>query len=188
MRQILICLRNFGERWGGGEVAERRNFHDILEPIVYLNSSFVIALRARRDPFHHECRIFFDRLQAEGVVCVVSDFVYNEVAFYILRRSLLREAQRTGQRWEDVLRTVPYVFQTAMNEVEVVKAEIDRSTVYLPTSESVKDLAFTLMRQYNLLPTDAYHVAVALDAGVSAFVSLDEDLLAVDGNAVYTYP
>jgi len=27
-----------------------------------------------------------------------------------------------------------------------------------------------------------------LDAGVSAFVSLDEDLLAVDGIAVYTYP
>ncbi|MEZ8218751.1 putative nucleic acid-binding protein, contains PIN domain [Candidatus Fervidibacteria bacterium JGI MDM2 SSWTFF-3-K9] len=169
-------------------MAERRNFHDALEPIIYLNSSFVIALRARHNPFHYECRTFFDRLQAEGVVCVVSDFVYNEVAFYILRRFLLREAQRTGQRWEDILRTAPYIFQTAMNEVEVVKAEIDRSTVYLPTSESAKDLAFVLMRQYNLLPTDAYHVAVALDAGVSAFVSLDEDLLAVDGIAVYTCP
>jgi predicted nucleic acid-binding protein len=42
------------------------------------------------------------------------------------------------------------------------------------------------MRHYNLLPTDAYHVAVAVDAGVNAFASLDEDLLAVDGIAVYT--
>jgi predicted nucleic acid-binding protein len=169
-------------------VAERRNFRDALEPIVYLNSSFVIACWDDRDPFHFECQMFLGRLQAEEIVCVVSDFTYNEVAFYILRQALISEARRTGQRWEDVLRSAPHVFQTAMNEVEVVKAEIDRSTVYLPTSESAKDLAFTLMRQYNLLPTDAYHVAVALDAGVSAFVSLDEDLLAVDGIAVYTCP
>ncbi|MCS7193257.1 MAG: PIN domain-containing protein [Armatimonadetes bacterium] len=42
------------------------------------------------------------------------------------------------------------------------------------------------MRRYNLLPTDAYHVAVALDAGVNSFVSLDEDLLNVDSIIVYT--
>jgi predicted nucleic acid-binding protein len=167
-------------------VAERRNFLDALEPFIYLNSSFVIALRAIHDPFHHECRLFFDRLQAEGTVCVVSDFVYNEVAFYILRRTLIQEARRTGQRWEEVLRTNPHIFQAAMDEVELVKTELDRSTVYLPTSESAKDFAFTLMRHYNLLPTDAYHIAVAVDASVNAFASLDEDLLAMDGIAVYT--
>ncbi len=167
-------------------MAERRNFHDPLEPVVYLNSSFVIACWDDRDPFHFESQAFLRRMQAEGIVLVISDFTYNEVAFYILRQALLREARRTGQRWEDVLRTVPQVFQAAMDEAETVKAELDRSTIYLPTSEGAKDLAFTLMRRYNLLPTDAYHVAVALDAGVIAFVSLDEDLLSVDGIAVYT--
>lgn len=73
-----------------------------------------------------------------------------------------------------------------MDEVELVKTELDRSTVYLPTSESAKDFAFTLIRHYNLLPTDACHIAVAVDASVNAFASLDEDLLAVDGIAVYT--
>ncbi len=172
--------------WGGGELAEKRNFHDIIEPIVYLNSSFIIALRAWHDPLHHECNTFFNRLQMEGTVFVISDFVYNEVAFYILRRSLVREAVRTGQKLEDILQTVPQVFQTAMNEVESVKAELDRSTIYLPTSETTKDLAFTLMGRYNLLPTDAYHVAVALDAGINTFVSLDRDLLNVDGIVAYT--
>jgi len=166
-------------------VAERRNFHDALEPIVYLNSSFVIAHCDRGDPFNLECHDFFDRLQAEGVICIVSDFVYNEVAFYILRQALMREARRTGQRWEDVLRVAPHVFQEAMNRVEIVRADLEQRTLALPVTETARDLAFTLMRQYNLLPTDAYHVAVALDAGVSAFVSLDEDLLAVDGIVVY---
>ncbi|MFA0740741.1 MAG: hypothetical protein DFNUSKGM_000848 [Candidatus Fervidibacter sacchari] len=166
-------------------MAERRNFRDTLEPIIYLNSSFVIAHCDRGDPFHLECRDFFGRLQAEGTICVVSDFVYNEVAFYILRQALMREARRTGQRWEDVLRVAPHVFQEAMNRVEIVRADLEQRTFALPVTETTRDLAFTLMRQYNLLPTDAYHVAVALDAGVSALVSLDEDLLAVDGIIVY---
>ena len=166
-------------------MAERRNFHNALEPIIYLNSSFVIAHCDRSDPFHLECRDFFDRFQAEGVICVVSDFVYNEVAFYILRQALMREARRIGQRWEDILRVAPHVFQEAMNRVETVRADLERRTIALPITENVRDLAFTLMRQYNLLPTDAYHVAVALDAGVSTFVSLDEDFLAVDGITVY---
>ena len=166
-------------------MAERRNFLDALEPFI-LNSSFVIAYWDDRDPFHLECQAFLNRLKAEEIVCVVSDFTYNEVAFFILRQALIQEARRTGQRWEEVLRTNPHIFQAAMDGVELVKTELDRSTVYLPTSESAKDFAFTLMRHYNLLPTDAYHIAVAVDASVNAFASLDEDLLAVDGIAVYT--
>ncbi len=60
-------------------MAERRNFNDALEPIVYLNSSFVIAQCSLHDPFHHECEAFFHRLQMGGVICVVSDFTYNEL-------------------------------------------------------------------------------------------------------------
>ncbi|MCS7192737.1 MAG: PIN domain-containing protein, partial [Armatimonadetes bacterium] len=151
-------------------MAEKRNFHDDLEPIVYLNSSFVIAFWDRRDLFHHDCLHFFKRMEMEGTICVVSDFVYNEVAFYILREALIREARRVGQRWEEVMRTMTHVFQTAMDEVELVKSELDRRTIALSITESTRELAFSLMRRYNLLPTDAYHVAVALDAGVNAFV------------------
>jgi predicted nucleic acid-binding protein len=42
------------------------------------------------------------------------------------------------------------------------------------------------MHQYSLLPTDAYHVATALDHGINAFASLDDDFLRVDGIIVYT--
>ncbi|MFN4180854.1 MAG: type II toxin-antitoxin system VapC family toxin [Armatimonadota bacterium] len=167
-------------------MAERRNFHDVIEPMVYLNSSFIIAQCSVHDPFHHECEAFFLRLQMEGIICVVSDFTYNEVAFYTLRQALIREARRIGQRWEEVVKTVPHVFQTAVDEVERIKTDLDQRTIALPITETARELAFSLMRRYNLLPTDAYHVAVALDAGVNAFVSLDEDLLNVDGIVVYT--
>ncbi|MCS7265381.1 MAG: hypothetical protein NZ805_11165 [Armatimonadetes bacterium] len=167
-------------------MAERRNFHDTLEPIVYLNSSFVIAQCSVHDPSHHECAAFFDRLQMEEVICVVSDFTYNEVAFYTLKQALIREARRTGQRWEEVMRTSPYVFQAAINEVERIKTELDQRTIALSITETARELAFTLMRRYNLLPTQTYNLDVELDAGVNAFVSLDEDLLNVDGIIVHT--
>ena len=37
-----------------------------------------------------------------------------------------------------------------------------------------------------LLPTDAFHIATALESKVNAFVTLDRDFLAVDGIIVYT--
>ncbi len=173
-------------KWGGLGLSEQRNFHDALEPIVYLNSSFIIAYWQPNDPFHNECVAFSKRLQNEGIICVVSDFTYNEVAFHILHQALLQEARKTGQWWKHVMRLNPQVFQAAMDEVELIKAELERNSLLLPVTEIAHDLAFALMRRYNLLPTDAYHVAVALDAGVNAFISLDEDLLNVDSIVVYT--
>jgi predicted nucleic acid-binding protein len=166
-------------------LSEKRNFRDALEPVIYWNTSFVIAQWDTNDPFHRECLAFARRMQREGVVCVVSVFTYNELAFHILHRALLQEARRTGAWWRDVLRNSPHIFQTAMDEVDIVRTHLERQTILLPVTEAAHNLAFTLMRHYNLLPTDAYHVAVAVDAGVNAFASLDEDLLAVDGIIVY---
>ncbi len=173
-------------KWGGLGLSERRNFFDPLEPIVYWNSSFAIAFWQSYDPYHDECVRFAERLRSEGIICVVSAFTYNEVAFHILHQALLQEARQTGEWWKHIPRINPKVFQAAMDEVEFVKAELEQRTLLLPVTETAHDLAFTLMRRYNLLPTDAYHVAIALDAGVNAFVSLDEDLLNVDGIVVYT--
>jgi predicted nucleic acid-binding protein len=42
------------------------------------------------------------------------------------------------------------------------------------------------MRHYPLLPTDAYHIATALESGVAAFATMDTDFIQVDGIIVYT--
>ncbi len=53
-------------------------------------------------------------------------------------------------------------------------------------TEQVRERAFALMETYGLLPTDAYHIAIGLESGVTAFASLDIDFLRVDGIIVYT--
>jgi len=63
---------------------------------------------------------------------------------------------------------------------------LERTTLKLPISDAVMTRAFQLMEDFHLLPTDAFHIATALEANVTDFVTLDRDFLAVDGIIVYT--
>ena len=80
----------------------------------------------------------------------------------------------------------PNFISGIMPDVEVKTNELNDLTLWLPTSEQVKEKAFQLMSDYSLLPTDAFHIAVALENGVNSFATLDEDFLSVDGIIVYT--
>jgi len=117
---------------------------------------------------------------------VVSDFVYDELSFFLIRQDLTKEGKRTGQRWLDVKKSRPDFISTIMPDVKVKTNELNDLTLWLPTSEQMKEKAFQLMGDYSLLPTDAFHIAVALENGINSFVTLDEDFLRVDGIIVYT--
>ena len=166
--------------------AIKRDFTDVLEPVVYWDSSFAIARVDRTDPWHNECMSFAASMQAEGVLCIVSELVYNELAFHIIKGHLVEEARRIGRHWTDVKRARPDLVAAIMLRVESLWEELERLTISLSVTENARSLACRLMREYALLPTDAYHIAVALDAGVNAFVSLDEDFRTVDDVVVYT--
>jgi predicted nucleic acid-binding protein len=166
--------------------AQRRGFYDPLESLLYWDSSFAIAHFDDRHDYHAECVDFRRRLEGESILSVSSDFVHNELAFHTIKAALVAEARRTGQYWRDVHRQRPDLVLATLPLVQANRADLNRMTLLLPVPDTVQDRAFQLMEAYALLPTDAYHVAIALDAGVNACVSLDEDLLRVDGLIVYT--
>jgi len=166
--------------------AERRNFNDFLEPLIYWDATFAIAFFEEDAQFHIQCVDFERRLRGEGILSLSSDFTYNELAFHILKSALTVAGERTGRYWLDVKRENPELLLATMPTVEARLAETDRLTLQLPIGEGVKPCAFALMREYPLLPTDAYHIATALEADVTAFATLDADFLQVDGIVVYT--
>jgi predicted nucleic acid-binding protein len=153
--------------------AERRSFQDALEEVIYWDSSFAIAALIDTHPYHAECLDFRQRLEREGILSVGSDFVHNELAFHVLRDALAAEGQRTGQSWRTVHRQRPDVFLATMPQVDTYRADLNRMTLKLPLTDAVGARAFQLMRDFALLPTDAYHIAVALEAGVTAFTTLE---------------
>jgi predicted nucleic acid-binding protein len=166
--------------------ARKSSFLDELEPIVYWDTSYVIAVILDSESYHDECVTFRNRLKAEGTLSVVGDFVYDEVAFLLIRKSLQAEGKRTKQHWRDVKRTQPNFISAIIPAVERVKDELNDTALWIPSSEIVKEKAFQLMNNHSILPTDAFHIAIALSHGVTAFATLDEDFLKVDGITVYT--
>jgi len=163
--------------------AIKRSFDDILEPILYWDASFAIARAVDTEPYHDECVDFRNRLETEGILSTVSDFVYDELAFFLAKRALEAEGKRSG--WRNVMRTQPNFINEIMPEVLVKTNELDDMTLWIPSNEEVKNKAFQLMQNYSILPTDAFHIATALSHGVTAFATLDEDFLKVDGVTVY---
>ncbi len=166
--------------------AERRTFLSPLEPVLYLDTTYTIAYFDATERFHVECNTFAQRLETESVLPVVGDLVYNELAFHHLKSAFVAEGQQLSRSWIWVKRNMPQVFTTAMAEVKTSKTELERITLKLPISDSVMTRAFQLMEDFHLLPTDAFHIATALESNVTTFVTLDRDFLAVDGIIVYT--
>ncbi len=166
--------------------AECRTFQDALEEVVYWDSSFAIARLDDTEQYHAECLDFTRRIDTEGTLSVSSDFVHNELAFHLLREALSAEGRRTGQSWRAVYRQRPDIVVAAMPQVDAYRADLNRLTLKLSLPDAVEARAFQLMRDFALLPTDAYHVAIALEAGVTSFATLDEDYLRVDSIVVYT--
>ncbi|MBM3237057.1 type II toxin-antitoxin system VapC family toxin [Candidatus Poribacteria bacterium] len=166
--------------------AECRNFRDPIEPILYLDATYAIATLDETEAYHSDCANFYERLESESVLSVVSDLVYNELAFHRIKAAMTIEGIRTNQHWLDVKRNRPNFIATIMPDVESKKAELNCMVLKLSIGDAVTERAFQLMRNYSLLPTDAYHIAIALDAGVNCFVTLDRDFWRVDGIIVYT--
>jgi len=148
--------------------AIKRRFFDSLETIIYWDTSFAIAVFLDTELYHDECEKFRQRLNTEGVLSVVGDFVYDEVAFFLIRKFLEAEGKRTKQHWRDVKRTQPNFISAIMLAVERVKDELNDTALWIPSSEIVKEKAFQLMNNHSILPTDAFHIATALSHGVSA--------------------
>ena len=166
--------------------AEKRNFYEALEPVLYWDTTFAIAHLADTEQYHSECLAFEGRLQAESILSVVSEFVHNELAFFLVKTALTEEGRITGEHWLDVKKNRLDVIPAAVHEVEAKQTELDRMTLKISFSETITEQARQFMRDYSLLPTDAYHIAIALAADVNAFVCLDKDFLRVDGIIVYT--
>ncbi len=121
-----------------------------MESILYWDASFAIACAVDTEPYHNECVDFRDRLEAEGILSIAGDFVYDELAFFLVKRALEAEGRRSRQHWRNVMRTQPNFINAVMPDVLVKTNELNDMTLWIPSNEEVKNKAFQLMQSYSI--------------------------------------
>lgn len=196
--------------------AEVRSFHEPLEPFIYWDSSFSIAIQVTTHPYYRICRAFTNRCNQEGSICFISDWVLNEVAFYLIRTHLEQLGRQRGLYWRELYRIEPSTVEGISPKIRHAFAELYDLTIWLPSfgsrfydllsqfdlpaqyavqsaaaiawdkNATLSDEALDLIERYHLLPTDACHIAIAQTHGIRAFATLDPDFLTVDGIIVFT--
>lgn len=175
---------------------------------IYLDSSFILnfisTIQNREEDFQKECEKFLIRLQNEaestGLCLTTSDFGINEICYQIIKFELekkLAEIDPSGRLFHrEFLRYFKDntgVIQFAIPKLERFYEVIETIPIFVISYSDLKDIeedlylqVKNLIRLYNLLPTDAYHVAVGKSAGIEDFVALDRDWFRIANINLYT--
>lgn len=189
--------------------ARNLNFLDTLpQSAIYADSSFILNLitriRNRQERFQIDCQNFLKRIQIEmdtsGLCLVTSDFAIDEVCFKIIREGLERKSRfpdlQSGKiynDWMDLFKNKPVEIQNLLPTIENFYNYLDSIPFFIISYPELKDLQEPLYLQVkgliasnNLLPADAYHVAIGRSAGIDNFVAIDTDWFRIDCINLYT--
>jgi len=129
---------------------------------------------------------------ASDIIPVTSDWGLNESVHLVIQNCLRQETDayntqhHTNVSVAQFRRQTPLIISRFLNEINNIRQTIEAVCEILPTEISAKNLAFDIINRYYLLPTDAYHVAVAQSYGITSIATIDRDFLRVDGIEVFT--
>ena len=135
--------------------ANKLSFDAKLPEIIYWDTSFVhvCLIGEPTEPYYTECQDFQARLKNDGVLSVVSDFVYDELAFIWVKRELAKAGRPLGLYWLDVKNKKPNLIGQAMQDFKIRKTDLEALTLKLPIVDEVTNLAFDLNEFVCLFPS-----------------------------------
>lgn len=175
---------------------------------VYLDSSFILnfisKIQNREEEFQKECEQFLKRLQTEaestGLCLATSDFAMSEICYQIIKFELekkLDEIDPSGKLFRGnflrYFRDAPEAIQLAIPKIERFYEVIETIPIFVISYSDLKEIerdlylqAKNLIKLHNLLPTDAYHVAIGKSVGIGDFVAVDRDWFRIGNINLYT--
>jgi len=177
----------------------------VVDTSVWLN-----ALRPnapQQPPHHQDACDFVKRLEAEaiagGTIALVTLPVLEECIFKILQFNFKAEAVSRGlkpHQWPDVYKDSPDVIETQFYpQVEQFQAELSAIPVWIvepedlcgvcgrkPGEVALNGMMRSYVESFNLLPQDAFNLAIANRLGVTNIAAIDADFHRADGFTIYT--
>lgn len=144
-------------------------------PRAYLDTNFIVTARDAAAFKYQAASACLGELIVQNVQLNLSALVFDELWWAYLRKSfnLLTGSDLTPQKYK----ASPAIIRPHWQPVQVVMGIIRGWGGFneLPTPPGVVDLAEALMDTNNLLPRDAFHLALVLHHGIESFVTLDSD-------------
>lgn len=177
--------------------AIHRDFnHPCLPEFIYWDTSYISGLYLAFLPnykrYNSLCQSFANRVFSLDVIPVTSDWGLNEAVHLIIQNRLYKETDNYNLKHNASLSVSqfklrnPQVIREFLDDINSMRGMIEAVCEILPTDSTVASLAFNIINNYYLRPTDAYHIAVAQSYGIASFAAIDRDFLRVDGIEVFT--
>ncbi len=150
---------------------------------VFVDSNIFLYVFFKHSVYGDSCREFLKRIENGEVLGFIDEFVQNEVFHKLMvaavasrKRLSLPDAVSYIKRNPDILKTVPELWQAC----ELLKS-MDLEVIPGPLfGESL-----VLSEEFQLLATDAIHVAAMQKAGIENIASNDSDYLRVKSFRVW---
>lgn len=158
----------------------------VLPKRILLDSNFVLNLTTNLSGFSgkhvSDCVNFGSALEKNGTLIYVTDWVINEVCHQIYMMKLAEEIHSTPtlqQQFKspyDLYLAKPGSIQkhhVAVMKVVELLGKLALHGKLEENSYAIREKSLSLMRTFNLLPTDAYILATALINKVEAIATLN---------------
>jgi predicted nucleic acid-binding protein len=167
---------------------ERSFATDPLGPSLSPDTDFIINYLFATEPYHQRCVAFALRLFEAGTEIYVSSLAWMEFAYVIARQDfrsrLPSEVAQQFQleRWQR--QRVRRAYLDA--QLSLFQQFLDQFTwVEVPLTSDVRTTALDIVKELNLDPHDAVHLASATLNGVLDLASLDRAYRRVDGLSLW---
>jgi len=144
-----------------------------IDANVFLYSAFKHPL------FGDNCRDFLIRVDNGEVKGYSSDFVINEVFHKLMVAELIKKFRVTAKQAVKLIKERPETIE----ELEIVWIEmklIENSNIRILSADTLFPSFVEISRKYNLLATDAIHVATMKKNRIKNIATNDKDFERVD--------
>ena len=160
--------------------------------ILYFDTNFFInALavfsdyRKKFHSYHTTCNKFLERIDPskkrnDNILCFTSSFALYELFWFVMKQDILK----TMKEKKIIERISPEVFykddpaivHRSFDKIESIKKDLDAFPIYiLEPQKDISSEMLRLIKEYDLLPGDAYHIAIAQSHKIDKIVAIDED-------------
>lgn len=138
----------------------------------YLDSNLLIYYKDQDSPFHLQAKNIIKKLNPTKYQLYISSLVIDEV-LYSFRKIMLYSRLPATKIYKELNKLITSIL--TLEHLNIINP---------PSDKTANKKVVEIMRNFNLLPRDAYHLLIMQEHGIKNFATFDKDFQKVFGNKI----